>query len=206
MNYSDSAFPPDSLSYFEALAFMHGGFVGLNEAHFEVLAQLAMRAHMTCRGIVLGIERDEYLQTKGRDTLRPWPLIVTVSLYAHLAKIYRIPLRIFIMPVPPRSSAEYNTHYNAIYKQILKKNPKTTLVTTPRDPFRKKKYQRMKAVGLTPYDWEWTDIDFILSASTGVILGDREKIYRSLFPRLESQDFLTHFLSLKYWKTLRALY
>jgi len=142
---------------------------------------LTQRTRSSNQGIVIGFEQDEYLGTKGKKILRPWELIVTVSIFAHIAQIYKIPLRLFIMPSIPENEEEFDDHYMDIYKRVLEGNPRTPIVITLGDIHRQRKINRMISVGLQPQDWLWTDIKLlILSPSTGLILVETEDGYRSI--------------------------
>ncbi len=181
--YTKEGLPELDISRYEAIALWHGGLTGINFAHLEILSQLALSCLGRNRLIIMGIERNEYLETKNRETLRPWPLIVTFSIYAYLAAIYKIPLKLFLMPPPPTDPLKYNAHYDAIYYLLHQQNSKTTIVTTPADPYIGRKYRVMNRVGLTPDDWQWTNLPFSThSPSTGTLLGERDTAYQNLLP------------------------
>lgn len=174
LSYRNPDFPSLDLCEYDSVAYWHGGIVGLNQAHWEIFAMLALFTQQNNYGIIIGLERNEYLATKGRDMLRPWELIVTVSIFCHLARIYGIPLKVFIMPPFPGQDADLNQHYMDVYKRVLCGNPKTPIVMTLRDKYRLVKIERMEAVGLKPADWEWTDLTTpIISPSTRLIIRDR---------------------------------
>jgi hypothetical protein len=175
----------EDIASFQRVALWHGGITGLNEAHFEILALLAKNNHRRDVQITMGLERNKYLELKDRETLRPWPLIVSISIYAHLAKVYRIPLRLFIMPEVPESPSDFDQHYEAIYRYFHNLNRKTVLVTTLHDPFKPNKRLRMMAVGLSESDWDWADLEvLILSTSTRLLLREISRTYSNLMPEI----------------------
>ncbi|MFC1780619.1 hypothetical protein ACFLY9_02905 [Patescibacteria group bacterium] len=185
IDFTNPDLEKEELARYRRVALWHGGITGLNEAHFEILALLGQECRYIERNtlIIIGLERNRYLELKDREILRPWPLIVTVSIYAHLAEVYRIPMRLFIMPEIPGLQDDFDQHYEAIYKYIHRLNKNTVLVTTLRDPFKTNKRLRMKPAGLSKIDWDWADLSvLVVCPSTRLVLAERTETYSSLLP------------------------
>ncbi len=187
-NFRIESNPSDELLNATDIAFWHGGIVGLNKAHLEYLFRLSLNAKMRNAHVLIGFETDKYLATKlsgGRRFLRPWPLIVTVSIFEYLADIYGLPISTFIMPPIPDSRAVWRSHYAELYQQIRSKHPRTLLVISDADPYKDEKLALMQEAGFSKKDYSWVTLSSLLVPSTTRILADLDG-YRGLSAELTS--------------------
>lgn len=188
LTYTDPNFP-DMGNLYDVIAVGHGVYVGINYAHIAKTIRLALEAKRRNSALLIGFERDKYVERKRKADLylRPWPLIITLSIFAHLANIYNLPLYTFVMPEIPIDDqvSDYeqvlNDHYNNFYKRIVIKYPgKCPLVLSALDPYREQKVTRMVSNGMQTYYFQWVQLPDYLSVSTQFLMAERSYGPRNL--------------------------
>jgi len=193
LSYDNERFLSEELPQDGDIAFWHGGLTGLNWAHFEILFKLSKRAIEKQAVILLGLERTKYLKLKERAFARPWPLIVSISIYAHLAEIYKLPLYIFTMPEIPDGTSQQDLgnlepHYEEIYNRIARESHQNVfLVISTADRYQDRKKQRMINHGLTPDDFAWVCFSKLVCPSTNQVLRECNQGYIGLMPGINQK-------------------
>jgi hypothetical protein len=192
LSYSDFDVnrPNAVLINFSPVLVTTGGYLGLNLGHWFTLdkGQEALEAIGGKGTVLLGLERDRYLRWKqeqnSKTSLRPWPLIVTISMYIHCYQN----LFIFVMPEIPEgevdlANEEYEelleAHHDDLYGVLRGGRKDMYMIINSMDRYCARKLWRMLEAGIFP-----PAVVFIrqgtLSLSSSILLGNRGTSYRQL--------------------------